>query len=347
MEGRALSALLVGAAVLTASGCGSGPPAKTELGKLPSAVTTAEPEWLPFAIRAGARASDDPREARLALLREIPNAGAVTRIAWAADGRSMVLENELGVAVLDLSTGAIVRVSQDGEHPKHGQSAGPHGEFVIYATGGNGDPGGAHIVSVHRDGSGREVLRSGTHPVLVGDGSRPLDALFCLNRASGSVDVLVMQPMRADGSKLAFDDATILQPFAILADFTVSGDRTRAAWVTSEGIVQIASLGASGDVRAAKGLADHGVSAPAFHPDGRHVVVSTTLDDPQPQLALVDADSYTGRAGAEPLRERITFAEGGSAAPAFSRDGKYLAFVSGRGASGGSRLFVARWRDRP
>lgn len=333
---------------ISAYGCASPSPAKTELGRLPSAVTTAEPEWLPFAIRAGARTDDDPREVHLELLRSVPSAGAVTRVAWAADGRSLVLENELGVAVLDLSTGGIVRVSQDGEHPKHGQSAGPHGEFVIYATGGNADPGGAHIVSVRRDGTGREVLRTGTHPVLAGDGSSPLDAMFCLNRASGSVDVLVVQPMRADGSKLVFEDATILQPFAILADFTVSLDRTRAAWVTSEGVVQIASLGASGDVRAAKGLADHGVSAPAFHPDGRHVVVSTTLDDPQPQLALVDADSYTGRAGAEPLRERITFAEGGSAAPAFSRDGKYLAFVSGRGTpDGATRLFVAKWRDRP
>lgn len=356
MKGRvvALAALLVGAASI--GGCAT-PPTKTELGRLPAVVTTAEPEWLPFAVRAGVRAPDDPREVRLAELREVPEAGAVSRVAWAADGRSMVIENELGVAVLDLSTGAIVRVSEPGETSRHGVSAGPHGEFVLYASSSDsaGATDGAHIVSVRRDGTDRAVLRAGTHPVVAGDGSSPLDAMFCLSRASANVDVLVMQRMRADGPRLAFDDATILQPFAILADFSVSPDRTRAAWLTGEGVVQVASLGASGDVRAAKGLVDHGVSAPAFHPDGRHVVVATTIDDPEPQLAVVDADSFTGRGAlSEPIRERITFAEGGSSAPAFSRDGRRLAFVSKRAASATSsapaasaRLFIARWRERP
>lgn len=333
----ALAAPVVGGLL---AGCGS-PPAKQELGKLPTAVTTAEPEWLPFAIRAGARAEDDPREARIGELREIRGAGTVARASWASDGRSMVLENELGVVVLDLSTGKIVRVSDAGEHPSHGVSAGPHGEYVLYATSASGGPDGAKIVSVRRDGTDRKVLRAGSHPFLVGDGSRPLDALFCLTSARQ----LVLQPIRATDADLSFDDATTLQSLGAVTDLSVSADRTRAAWLTQDGGLQIASLGASGEVRAQRGIGSQGVSAPAFHPDGRHVVLSTTIDDLQPQLALVDADAVTQGSHANPARERITFADGGARAPAFSRDGRYLAFVSGRAGPGSSNLFIARWRD--
>ncbi|MFO0618603.1 MAG: hypothetical protein U0414_38785 [Polyangiaceae bacterium] len=335
--------LLLGVVAGVLMACSSAP-SKQELGKLPNVVTTAEPEWLPFAIRAGARATEDPRELRLEALREIPSAGEVSRVSWAADGRSLVLDNELGVVVLDLSTGKIVRVSAPEEEAHHGVSAGPHGEFVVYATSARG----GQIVSVRRDGTERAVVRAGSHPVLVGDGTRPLDALFCLSRGS-SAEVLSMQPVRADATTISFDGAASLDPLPAVADYAISADRARTAWLTPEGAMNVASLGAAGGVSAPKALADHGVSAPAFHPDGRHVVVATTLDDPQPQLALVDAEGASARA--EVARERLTFAEGGSTAPAFSRDGRYLAFVSGRGSRTSEKpsrlLHIARFRNEP
>lgn len=352
------------AALLSLVACGA-EPAKLELGKLPSAVTTAEPEWLPFAIRAGARVPDDPREQRLADLREVAAAGNVSRVAWAADGRSVVLENELGVVVLDLSTGKIVRVSEPSERPSHGASAGPHGEYVVYAasSGSASPPGradGAKLVSVRRDGTDRVELGSGILPVVVGDGSQPLDALFSVSFERASGGILVMQTLRASADALSFESASAEQTFGPVSDFTVSADRTRAAWLTEDGSLQVASLAASGEVRATRTLGAHGVSVPAFHPSGRHVVVSTTVDDPQAQLALVDLRAVDADTGAEPGRaptppttgrpaERITFANGGARAPAFSPDGRYLAFVSERAAprTGTTHLFIARWRADP
>lgn len=355
-----LAAISLAGALL---GCGT-QPGKQELGKLPSAVTTAEPEWLPFAIRAGARAPDDPRETRLSDLREVPAAGTVSRVAWAADGRSLVLENELGVVVLDLSTGQIVRVSDPGERATHGVSAGSHGEYVVYATSPDpSDSKGPRIVSVRRDGTDRtELGESGVLPVTAGDGSGPLDALFFF-RSSGAK--LEMHSMRATADALSFH-GVFAQSFERVVDYAVSGDRTRAAWLTKDGDLQLGSLAARGEVRTIRTLGADGVSSPAFHPTANHVVVSTTVDDPQAQLALVDLDDVEADVGVDsiyrlPQRangrrvERVTFALGGARAPAFSRDGRYLAFVSARFAPGplvspvepATHLYVARWRAEP
>lgn len=79
--------------------------------------------------------------------------------------------------------------------------------------------------------------------------------------------------------------------------------------------------------------------APYFHPSGDYLIFATNLHGfGNFELYLVDAE---GRR--DPTR--VTFTEGFDGLPAFSPDGKTLAWTSNRTASRQSQLFLARWND--
>jgi Tol biopolymer transport system component len=82
--------------------------------------------------------------------------------------------------------------------------------------------------------------------------------------------------------------------------------------------------------------------SPAFHPDGRRVVFSAALaTNPETpgenfELYLLELDSG--------LTRRVTYAGGFDGLPAFSPDGKWLAWTSGR-QGGQPQVFMAEWVD--
>lgn len=82
--------------------------------------------------------------------------------------------------------------------------------------------------------------------------------------------------------------------------------------------------------------------APFFHPDGRRVIFSSNLDDPEGRnfdLYLINLDG-TGL-------ERVTTHPSFDGFPMFSRNGKQLVFASNRHSRnpGDTNIFVAEWRE--
>ncbi len=80
--------------------------------------------------------------------------------------------------------------------------------------------------------------------------------------------------------------------------------------------------------------------APFFHPDGRRIIFSSNVHDPQKrtfELFLVGDDGQGF--------EQITFSGGFNSFPMFSPDGKTLVWVSDRGAKekGEFNIFLADW----
>ena len=90
-------------------------------------------------------------------------------------------------------------------------------------------------------------------------------------------------------------------------------------------------------------LTDNGAAnfGPYWHPDGRHIVFSSNLHDPEGRnfdLYLIDVQTRE--------LERITRYEGFDGFPMFSHDGKRLVFASNRNGKvrGETNVFIADWR---
>jgi Tol biopolymer transport system component len=79
--------------------------------------------------------------------------------------------------------------------------------------------------------------------------------------------------------------------------------------------------------------------APFFHPSGDYLIFGTNLHGfANFELYLVDAD---GRS--DPVR--VTYTDGFDGLPAFSPDGKVIAWTSNRTSGGQSQIFFADWDD--
>lgn len=79
---------------------------------------------------------------------------------------------------------------------------------------------------------------------------------------------------------------------------------------------------------------------PYFHPDGKHIIFASNMDDPQGRnfdLYMVDKDTKQV--------ERITYNPTFDGFPMFSHDGKKLVFASNRdnGKPGETNIFIADW----
>lgn len=82
--------------------------------------------------------------------------------------------------------------------------------------------------------------------------------------------------------------------------------------------------------------------APYFHPDGKRIIFSSNMHDPDRrnfELYMINIDGSG--------LERITYSPPFNSFPMFSHDGKKLVFASNRGGKvrGETNIFIADWKD--
>jgi Tol biopolymer transport system component len=94
------------------------------------------------------------------------------------------------------------------------------------------------------------------------------------------------------------------------------------------------------DTRTPQRLTDNGAAnfGPYWHPDGRHIIFSSNMHDPEGRnfdLYMINIDSRD--------IERITYYEGFDGFPMFSHDGRRLVFASNRlgKVKGETNVFIA------
>jgi len=131
---------LLASTLAFAAACTPEPAPKEPLGQIPSATTTAKPEWIPFAIRAGKPVEGDPREKHLADLRQLTFGGENAEAYWSPDGKKLIMQSTRDGAacdqefVLDLESGETKRVSSGKGRTTCGYFFYPKGDKILYST---------------------------------------------------------------------------------------------------------------------------------------------------------------------------------------------------------------------
>lgn len=110
-------ALLLAIAVLAPACAKPEPPPKEPLGQIPTATTTAQPEWIPFRIQAGKPVDADPRERHFTELRQLSFGGENAEAYWSPDSHKLIFQSTRDggecdqIYTMDLGTGDVRRVS--------------------------------------------------------------------------------------------------------------------------------------------------------------------------------------------------------------------------------------------
>ncbi|MCC6522595.1 MAG: PD40 domain-containing protein [Polyangiaceae bacterium] len=346
------------------------------LGALPSAVTTAEPLFLPFAIRAGKAVAADPRERHLADLRRLTFDGRALHAVWSPDGRSLLVESAgagdacSSVAELDLEHGELRRVSPDGA-PAHGPAfdRDGHALFAVASAGADcrGDVARSLAFEAPRASTGIRSADAAA-PALGSLGADPSElarspdgrAFAFTSTRDGNPELYLFaigdgEPRRLtdrpgydgmaafspDGTRLAWQGAAAA-PEAAERPSSARGTPPTTAGTRTR-TLGIFVAGSAGQhpvaVVAAVGLN----VGPAFFPDSRRLVFASDREAVGATTgAARDFELFAvdpdgpATATGGPALERVTYAAGFDGWARFSPDGKYLVFTSSRDAGRGS-----------
>ncbi len=337
--------------------------------------TTPSPElWVPSAGKDAVHLLD-PREERLADLRQLTTGGENAEAYFSPDGRSLVFQHTPADGgcdqqfLLNLSTGAQTRLSSGQGRTTCGYFAYPHGERLIYATTEAGsaecpsppdrshgyvwglfeyelvwqsDPASAPVSFLPHPGYDAEAT------VCMRDGR----VVFTSTRG-GDLDLYVAN---SDGSDLeqltdtpGYDGGAFFTPDCSALVWRASRPRGAALEEYREllamNLVRPAALEIfwmDADGSNVRQLTDNGRANFAPYPlaDGSGVIFASNLGGSEREFDLFTV----GLAGGNP--EQITYAPGFDSFPMFSPDGRWLVFASNRaGPPGETNLFIARWLD--
>jgi Tol biopolymer transport system component len=273
------------------------------MGALPTAVTSAEPLWVPFRVLAGKGVERDLREAHFGELRRITTGGMGGAPTWASDGRSLrfVAPNDCRVLVtVELDSGRVKRT----EHAAPLESLVTE-DGLLEAECERATTAETRAAAKVLPAAEPTALLAPA-PVAIGGITNPR------SRPTFSHDhVWVAWQGRADGSAEGTS-----------AIFLSTASAARARVVTRDGRVNV---------------------HPTFTRKGRVLYASDRDAAPGGSslaLHLVDPDGPATASGG-PRVERVSWGSG-ERAPRFSPDGDWLAFLSTRGG-GGWDIYVARW----
>jgi TolB protein len=114
---------------------------KEPLGAMPTAVTSARPEWIPFSIRAGKPVELDPRERHLAEVRQLTYGnGENAEAYWSPDGKKLIFQSTREGAgcdqiwIMDLETGDTKHVSTGGGRTTCSYFFYPLADRILYSS---------------------------------------------------------------------------------------------------------------------------------------------------------------------------------------------------------------------
>ncbi len=292
----------------------SQPEPKGPLGYLPNVVTTAQPEWIPWSIRAGKTVEADPREGHLTDLRQLTFGGENAEAYWSPDGKKLIFQSTRDGAacdqmyVMDLGSGETQRVSSGRGRTTCGFFAYPAGDKLLYSsTESSGAacppkpdrsrgyvwPLEAHdVYMAAADGSGSTLLLGGpgydAETTMAFDGSR----LVFTSTRDGDLELYTA---RADGTDVrritheaGYDGGAFFSPDSTKLVWRASrptGDALdRYRLLLKENLVEPHGLEiVVGDVDGKNSVfvTKNGRNnfAPSFLPDSRHVIFASDVHD--------------------------------------------------------------------
>jgi dipeptidyl aminopeptidase/acylaminoacyl peptidase len=331
-------------------------------------------DWAPTAGKAVPELLR-PDEVHLADLRQLTFGGENAEAYWSPDGRSLMFQRTPGKGtcdqeyVLDLTTGAVTRVSSGKGRTTCGYFDYPEGKRTIYATteaAGEAcppvpdhskgyvwplyrsmdlvwqEPGKAPEPFLSQDGYDAEATACHKDGRIVFTSVRDGDLdLYLVNRDGTGLERLTSE-VGYDGGAFFNADCT-----AILwrASRPQGADLEEYQRLLAEDLVKPSALEIFWmdlATRKVEQLTKNGQAnfAPFALPDSSGVLFSSNIDGGAAEFDIYKVMRKTGEV------ERITSAKSFDGFPMFSPDGKWLVFASNRATPEGKRdtnLFVARW----
>jgi hypothetical protein len=335
-------ALFFFSSALSSAACTGVPPEPRVLGEVPTAVTTAVPEWLPKRVRSGTAVADDSRETRLTETRRLTTGFDVDELAFVRDVDALVLlgrapgRRDTTVVFIDLASGEASVGSGGAETRSVSVSA--QGQDALFVT-------------VEKTGTRLEELTvARAVSKLFGVPSK--DGAFAVGDVTVSRAAIAPDAERAyvvgrsprDASRSLFavsrGSAAPSAPIATgVAEVTpaVSPDRAYLSFVREAAGDEQALVVASVEGRSPRELDQKARFASiAFHPSDGSLVYGSDRDAAAFELYRAAA---TGERTAVP--ERLTFQ--GAKSLAFSPDGRLIAYTSRR-AGDTLDVYVSRYR---
>jgi hypothetical protein len=318
----------IGAILSTSSGCADRVAvAERPMGRLPQAVTTAEPEWMPLAVRAGRPVDDDPRERHWAETRRLTEGVELLQIAWSPGSSKLAYAAErpgskdATATLVDLATGRSSSLSRPEERVSGLRFTGE--DRVVFVT---STAARRFLVSTRLDGTDRSTIELAEEPVALGPSAGP-EALWLTVRTRDGHAL-------ARSSRLGGDLRLVVGAGVAGSAPDASQRVGRVAFVGADGALRLASEEGRGEralARDAFGRAVH----PAFDGTGEHLYFASDRDVAGGELYRVESDP----ASWPPRAERLSFAQASLGTP--SPDGRLVAFASRRGGPTND-LYVAR-----
>jgi TolB protein len=317
-----------------------------------------------------------PGEGHLANLRQLTFGGQNAEAYFSHDGRELIFQSTRD----GLECDAIFRMNSDGTNVRQLSSGrgvttcafiAPDNRSIIYASTHlqqercppKPDYSRGYVWPLHAsydiysaDPDGGNPRRLTTTPGYDAEAvySPKGDRIVFTSLRSGDLELYLMNP---DGSGV--EQLTDAPGYDGGAFFSLDGDWIvwRASRPTGEALADYRALLAEGlirpgrlelyimnlEERRALRITDNGAAnfGPYWHPDGRHIIFSSNMHDPQGRnfdLYMIDIDTRE--------LERITYYEGFDGFPMFSHDGRQLVFSSNRSGRvpGETNVFISDWK---